>query len=104
MGKECTYFVDFEWDYAINYATTQNTSFWPSASAAADFKANLEAMPYMPNPSEVDLDAWSALVEQVLPLCHGEAIRDLDLPSWSEDPHVAGWSKVPVPADPDCLS
>jgi len=101
--KPCTNFVDFEWSYAINYATEVDTSLWPVGSNSTHFKEMFEALPYSPNPNDVDLDAWNLAASAVLPLCHSTALKSFSLPEFFPNQVLSGWSSVPVPEDPNCL-
>lgn len=100
--KDCTYFVDYEWAYTFNKATEVDTSPWTDQASAANFKKIFEALPYRPNPKDVDLDAWNKVSEAVLPLCHSPALEGLALPSFFPDKVLSGWSATPVPDDADC--
>jgi hypothetical protein len=100
--KPCTFFVDYEWAYTMNYATEVNTSLWPAGSNPAQFKEMFEKLAYQPDPKGVDLDGWNAVAEAVLPLCHSNKLQNLAMPSFFPDSHLSGWHAVPVPEDPDC--
>lgn len=104
-SKPCVAFVDYEWSYALNYATEVNSSLWPAGSNASGFKLMFEALPYQPGSADsVDMDAWNKIAAAVLPLCHSPSLNDFQLPSSLPFPakSLQGWSAVPVPDDPDC--
>lgn len=101
--KPCTFYVDYEWAYAMNYATEVDQSLWPTDSNPAAFKAMFEKMSYQPSPKNVDLDAWNTVAEAVLPLCRSAKLKNFAVPSiFLPATHLSGWSAAPVAADPRC--
>lgn len=100
--KECTYFVDYEWGYVFNYATEVDTTLWPDTKQAADFKQMFESLTYRPDPKSVDIDAWGKAASAVLSLCHSSTLKGFVLPDFFPSKTLAGWSTVPVDANPDC--
>jgi hypothetical protein len=104
--KPCTFFVDYEWAYTMNYAVQVNQSLWPATASvsAAEFKTTFEKLTYSPTTADaVDLDQWNSVAESVLPFCHSDTIKAFGLPSdLFTEKTLSGWSSVPVPDDPDC--
>lgn len=101
-AKKCQeYFVDFQWGFAINKATEDIPSLWPSMAQQATFRSKLHALPY-PSLKEVDLKAWQELGQLALPLCHSQRLQSLPLPPGYSSRILQGWSATPVPKDPSC--
>lgn len=100
--KKCEeYFVDFQWGFAINKATEEDPTLWPSSSERSNFHAKLHSLPY-PSLKAVDLQSWQELGELVLPLCHSSTLDMLPLPTGYSSETLQGYSGVPVPKDPSC--
>jgi len=73
-------------------------------SGREKFISQFEILPFWPAESEVDLDAWFAVSEMLLPLCHSDAVKDFPLPDGFPSETLDGWGSVPRPDDPDCTS
>jgi hypothetical protein len=101
--KACTYFIDFAWGHMFLEATYRDTAVWGNLDGTA-FRLLVESLPQRPAVGDVDLDRWFAISRELLPLCHSESVRNYPLPEGFPSSTLEGWSTVPMPDDPDCMS
>jgi hypothetical protein len=101
--KDCMWFLDFAWGHMFASVTYHDQAVWPDNGHVA-FRSEAETLPRRPTVDQVNLDRWFQVSNMLLPLCHSDSVKDYPLPEGFPSKTLAGWSTVPVPDDPDCVS